>query len=158
MIRSRTLPLPRTLSRPPIPRRAILILLLVPTGLLAVGCGHGARSPYRDWEKIERDTWLDEDRVQEGVVSWYDESKWTAMGTRFDPEQMTAAHKTLPFGTLVRVTRLDTFHSVVVEINDRGPFIEGRIIDLARRPAREMELLIKGIAPCRVEVLRMPAS
>lgn len=158
MIRSRTLPLPRTLSFPPVPRRFILLFLLMASGLASAGCGHGARSPYRDWEKIERDTWLADERIQEGIVSWYDECEWTAMGTRFDPEQMTAAHKTLPFGTLVRVTRLDTFHSVVVEINDRGPFIEGRIIDLARRPAREMDLLIKGIAPCRVEVIRMPAS
>lgn len=158
MIRSRTLPVPRTFSCRPFGRTSCLILLLILPGLLASGCGHGARSPYRDWEKIERDSWLDGDRVQEGIVSWYDECEWTAMGTRFDPEGMTAAHKTLPFGTWVRVTRLDTFHSVVVEINDRGPFIEGRIIDLARRPAREMDLLIKGIAPCRVEVLHEPAS
>jgi len=158
MIRSRTLPFPRTPAGRRFRRPGTLILLLVTTALVATGCGRDARSPYRDWEKIERETWLDEGRIQEGIVSWYDESKWTAMGTRFDPEGMTAAHKTLPFGTLVRVTRLDTFHSVVVEINDRGPFIEGRIIDLARRPAREMDLLIKGIAPCRVEVLRMPAS
>lgn len=158
MIRSRTLPSRRTSFLPPSRRLPLLLAIVILPALLATGCGRPSRSPYRDWEKIERGTWVEEGRVQEGIVSWYDESKWTAMGTRFDPEQMTAAHKTLPFGTRVRVTRLDTFHSVVVEINDRGPFIEGRIIDLARKPAREMDLLIKGIAPCRVEVLHLPRS
>ena len=71
---------------------------------------------------------------------------------------MTAAHKTLPMGTVVRVTRLDTNRSVVVTINDRGPYIDGRIIDLARKPARKLDLLDKGIAPCRVEVEKLAGS
>lgn len=93
---------------------------------------------------------------QEGVVSWYDECKRTAMGTSFDPEAMTAAHRTLPFGTKVKVTRLDVGKSVVVTINDRGPFIRGRIIDVARAPARALGLIERGIAPCRVEILNLP--
>jgi rare lipoprotein A len=154
---------PRTHAPHPRPdasrARWILTLLFAVLPLLLVqGCGRPSRSPYRDWKKIERATWIDGNRVQEGIVSWYDESTWTAMGTRFDPEQMTAAHKTLPFGTMVRVTRLDNRRSVVVQINDRGPFIEGRVIDLARRPAREMDLLVKGVAPCRVEVVYLPTS
>ncbi len=157
MIRSRThAPSPlREFSRN---RWDFLLILAVLALPLLQGCGRPSRSPYRDWEKIERSTWIDRNRVQEGIVSWYEESQWTAMGTRFDPEQMTAAHKTLPFGTMVRVTRLDNRRSVVVQINDRGPFIEGRIIDLARRPAREMDLLVKGVAPCRVEVVYLPTS
>ena len=96
---------------------------------------------------------------EQGIVSWYDEPQMTAAGQWFDPEAMTTAHKTLPFGTVVLVTRLDTLHSVVVTINDRGPYIRGRIIDVARRPARKLDLLRQGIAPCRIEVLRLrPAS
>lgn len=97
---------------------------------------------------------------EEGIVSWYDHSTGhkTASGEAFDPEGMTAAHRTLPFGTRVRVTRLDTNYSVVVTINDRGPFIEGRIIDLAPRPAEKLGLPAVGIAPCRVEVLSPPGG
>lgn len=96
---------------------------------------------------------------EEGIVSWYGYDhigRKTATGEWFNPQAMTAAHKTLPFGTIVRVTRLDTGHSVEVEINDRGPYIDGRIIDLARKPAAKMDLLNKGIAPCKVEVLKYP--
>ena len=95
---------------------------------------------------------------EEGIVSWYGEPQLTATGARFNPEAMTAAHKTLPFGTVVRVTRLDNRKSVVVTINDRGPYIRGRIIDVARRPARKLDLIYKGIAPCRVEVIRLPGG
>lgn len=157
MICSRTLPTFPTLLKCRARALPMLLALLLPL-LAATGCSRSSRSPYRDWESIERETWIREGMIQEGIASWYDEGELTAMGTRFDPEQMTAAHKTLPFGTIVRVTRLDTWHSVIVQINDRGPFIEGRIIDLARRPAREMDLLHKGIAPCRVEVIRYPSS
>ncbi len=97
--------------------------------------------------------------VEEGIVSWYGYDhigRRTATGTWFNPEGMTAAHKSLPFGTLVRVTRLDTSESVEVTINDRGPYVDGRIIDLARKPARKLDLIGRGIAPCRVEVLRYP--
>lgn len=97
---------------------------------------------------------------EEGIVSWYDpeEGYTTASGEPFDPRAMTAAHRTLPFGTRVRVTRLDTNYSVVVTVNDRGPAVEGRIIDLARRPAEKLGLPDVGIAPCRVEVVGLPDS
>lgn len=156
MICSRTLPKRPTALSDGLRYSFLILGLLVP--LAATGCSRSSRSPYRDWEKIERETWVHRGMIQEGIVSWYDEGELTAMGTRFDPEQMTAAHKTLPFGTIVRVTRLDTWQSVVVQINDRGPFIEGRVIDVARRPARELDLIVKGIAPCRVEVIRFPSS
>jgi rare lipoprotein A len=156
MIRSRTLP--TTPKAPPSGLRCPVLILALLLSLGATGCSRSSRSPNRDWEKIERDSWVHQGMIQEGIVSWYDECEFTATGARFDPEQMTAAHKTLPFGTMVRVTRLDTWQSVVVQINDRGPFIEGRIIDLARKPARELDLLGKGIAACRVEVVRFPSS
>lgn len=78
----------------------------------------------------------------------------TATGERFDPSQMTAAHRTLPFGTRVRVTRVDTGQSVVVRINDRGPFKPGRVIDLSEGAARNLHMMNAGLANVRLEVLR----
>lgn len=95
---------------------------------------------------------------EQGIASWYEEPQMTASGGWFNPEAMTAAHKTLPFGSLVRVTRLDTRESVVVRINDRAPFVQGRVIDLARKPARKLGMLDQGVVPCRVEVLREPGD
>jgi hypothetical protein len=95
----------------------------------------------------------------EGIASWYGYDhigRKTADGGWFDPEAMTAAHRTLPFGTVVRVTRIKTGASVEVTINDRGPYIEGRIIDLARKPAYLLGLYDHGIARCRVEVIKYP--
>jgi rare lipoprotein A len=77
----------------------------------------------------------------------------TATGERFNPEAMTAAHRTLPFGTRVRVTNNNNGRSVVVRINDRGPFIGGRVIDLSYGAARVIGMISNGIAPVTVEVL-----
>lgn len=96
---------------------------------------------------------------QDGLASWYGYDhigRRTADGGWFDPEAMTAAHRSLPFGSVVRVTRLSTGRSVEVTINDRGPYIEGRVIDLSRRAATELGIRDNGIARCRVEVLRYP--
>jgi rare lipoprotein A len=97
--------------------------------------------------------------VEEGIVSWYGFDhigRKTATGAMFNPEALTAAHKSLPFGAIVRVTRLDTGADVLVTIDDRGPYVDGRIIDLAKRPADLLGLRVDGIAPCRVEVLAYP--
>ncbi len=77
----------------------------------------------------------------------------TATGERFDKRALTAAHKTLPFGTRVRVTRVDTGTSVVVRINDRGPYKPGRIIDLSEGAAEAVGMTGVGITPVRLEVL-----
>lgn len=97
--------------------------------------------------------------AQEGLASWYGYDhigRKTADGGWFDPEAMTAAHRSLPFGSIVRVTRLSTGRTVEVTINDRGPYIEGRVIDLSRRAAAELGIREHGLARCRVEVLRYP--
>jgi rare lipoprotein A len=88
-----------------------------------------------------------------GVASFYGQGEVTATGERFDPTAMTAAHRTLPFGTRVRVTRLDTGNSVVVRINDRGPFKPGRVIDLSERAAENLGMTGIGVTPVRLEVL-----
>ncbi len=88
-----------------------------------------------------------------GVASYYWQGQMTAAGERFNKRDMTAAHKTLPFGTRVRVTRVDTGSSVIVRINDRGPFKPGRVIDLSERAAEEIGMTGAGLLPVRLEVL-----
>jgi rare lipoprotein A len=97
---------------------------------------------------------LDSWAPQEGMASWYGPSfhgKRTASGEVYDMEKLTAAHRTLPFGTLVRVTNLANDRTVVVRINDRGPFVAGRVIDLSRAAARELDMLVSGTARVRLE-------
>jgi hypothetical protein len=93
---------------------------------------------------------------QEGIASFYHEGQQLATGERFDPHGLSAAHRTLPFGTIVRVTRLDTGASVVVVINDRGPYVDGRIIDLSLGAAVTIDMIEVGLVRCRVEVLAYP--
>lgn len=91
--------------------------------------------------------------AQCGKASWYAESGRTASGERMRPGARTAAHRTLPFGTLVEVENLRNGRSVIVRINDRGPFIKGRVIDLARGAASELGMISSGTASVRVSVL-----
>ena len=82
--------------------------------------------------------------AQCGGASWYALTSRTASGERMNPDAMTAAHKSLPFGTKVRVTDETSGNSVVVTINDRGPFVKGRIIDLSRAAAGQLGFRNKG--------------
>jgi rare lipoprotein A len=93
---------------------------------------------------------------QEGLASWYGgkfQGRQTASGEIFDTNELTAAHKTLAFGTVVKVTNLENGKSTVVRINDRGPFIPGRIIDLSRAAAVAIGAAGKGVAKVRIEEL-----
>ena len=95
--------------------------------------------------------------TQEGEASWYGKpyhGRATASGETFDMGDLTAAHPTLPFGTRLRVTRLDTRVSVEVRINDRGPFKKGRIIDLSRAAAKKLDMLRDGVTRVRIRVVR----
>jgi rare lipoprotein A len=81
----------------------------------------------------------------------------TASGERYDPRALTAAHKTLPLGTVVRVTRVDgDQESVTVRINDRGPYAAGRVIDLSLAAAKRLDMLRAGVIKVRVEVVSRP--
>lgn len=94
---------------------------------------------------------------QRGLASWYGSDfhgKTTSNKEIYNMYAMTAAHKTLPFGTYVRVTNLNNGKSVVVRINDRGPFIKGRIIDLSFTAANKLGISETGIAPVRIKVLK----
>ncbi len=99
---------------------------------------------------------------EEGMASWYGNEfhgRRTASGEVFDQEAMTAAHRTLPFGTLVRVTNRDNGAVVILRINDRGPFTRGRILDCSRAGARELGFLLAGTTRVRLETLgRMPSE
>ena len=91
-----------------------------------------------------------------GLASYYAdkfEGRRTASGAVYHRDALTAAHRTLPFGTRVRVTRLETGRSVEVEINDRGPQRKDRIIDVSRRAAQSLDLVGVGVARVRIEVL-----
>jgi len=97
--------------------------------------------------------------VEVGVASWYGHpyhGRVAASGETYDMEQLTAAHRTLPFGTLVRVVNLENSKAVDVRINDRGPFVDDRIIDLSHAAARSIDLIGPGTARVRLEVLQSP--
>lgn len=88
-----------------------------------------------------------------GIASWYGWGEKTANGEEYDLTAMTAAHRTLPFGSVVRVENLRNGREVFVRINDRGPFVEGRVIDLSLGAALEIGLARPGIAPVRITAL-----
>ena len=88
-----------------------------------------------------------------GLASFYGYPSKTANGETMNPQAMTAAHPTLPFGTKVRVTDVSTQRTVVVRINDRGPFVKGRIIDLSTGAARVLGMIDRGVTMVEVEVV-----
>jgi len=92
--------------------------------------------------------------VLNGKASFYGKPQKTASGERFDPKKLTAAHKTLPMHSVVRVVNLRNWKSVIVRINDRGPYIRGRIIDLSTAAAEKIDMIDSGVAPVKVEVLK----
>jgi rare lipoprotein A len=129
------------------PRIVIASLLVVAT--LAAGCASTPRpapasgSAPRGW-------------TETGVASWYGQpfhGRRTASGETYDMRRLTAAHPTLPFGTRVRVRNLDNGKEVEVRINDRGPFLKQRIIDLSRRSAESIDMIGPGTARVRITVV-----
>jgi rare lipoprotein A len=99
--------------------------------------------------------------VEEGLASWYGpefHGKPTSCGEPYDMYAMTAAHKTLPLGTYVKVTNQRNGRSVILRINDRGPFVSGRIIDLSCRGAQELGSYGPGLAPVRVEAVQVASA
>ena len=98
---------------------------------------------------------------QVGTASWYGsyfDGKETASGEPFDMYDLTAAHPTLPLGTMVKVTNLRNGRAVVVRVNDRGPVVEGRIIDLSYQAARELHLEHQGIQTVRLDIVSEPQT
>ena len=94
-----------------------------------------------------------------GLASYYADKfhgRMTASGETFDQQKMVAAHRTLPFGTKVKVTNVENNHSVVVTIIDRGPFVNDRVIDLSKAAAEKINIISDGVARVKLEVLELP--
>ena len=111
-----------------------------------------------DYKGLSQDAWKDE---MEGIASWYGSDfngRLTASGEVYDMYQMTAAHKTLPLGTVVKVTNLDNGMTAEVRVNDRGPYVKGRIIDLSRKGGRAVGMREAGTAKVKLEVVRWPSK
>lgn len=148
-------------------RKLTLVLLGV---ILLTGCGakkvHTARvypapapSPSRQASRPTRIPQTGE--TETGTASWYGEpyhGRRAANGETYDMEQLTAAHRTLPFDTWVRVHNLNNNRTVDVRITDRGPFVGDRIIDLSRAAAREIEMIGPGLAQVQITIIRAPES
>ena len=98
---------------------------------------------------------------QVGTASWYGpgfHGRKTASGERFDQNKLTAAHRSLPLDTVVKVTNLDNGKAVKVAINDRGPYVGNRVIDLSRAAATKLDMTDDGTARVRIEVAELPSS
>lgn len=120
---------------------------LLALGLVMASCAAGYRAAYED--------------ELEGIASYYADEfngRRTSNGEVFDMHAMTAAHKTLPFHSIVRVTNLDNQRSVEVRINDRGPFKDGRVIDLSYAAALELGMVTKGLVPVVIDILELGPS
>lgn len=135
---------------------------LLPVSLvLAVACAHAPRPaetrsapPAAGEPREEANARPQAERpLAEGVASFYGgalRGHLTANGERFDPSAMTAAHRTLPFGTCLRVQNVDNGRAVKVRINDRGPYVDGRILDLSEAAARKLALIQQGVGHVRL--------
>jgi hypothetical protein len=89
-----------------------------------------------------------------GIASFYSTGVKTANGEHFDPGQLTAAHRTLPFGTRLQVTNMETGKSVMVRVNDRGPYIDGRVLDLSRYAAESLGIIDQGVAKVHMAIVQ----
>lgn len=99
--------------------------------------------------------------IETGLASWYGapyHNRRGSNGELYNMHAMTAAHRTLPLGSIVRVTNVKTGHSALVRITDRGPFVEGRVLDLSQAAAKRLDVVQAGVAMVRIEVLSAPAS
>ena len=94
------------------------------------------------------------DKKLRGVASFYRHDSKTASGEKFDPSELTAAHRTLPFGTRLRVTNLANGRSVTVRVNDRGPFVRGRTVDVSSSAAEALQMTERGVAKVKLDVVQ----
>lgn len=134
-----------------LPRLAALLTSLT---LLAgiTGC---TTAPTRDFKRANFEAVPQS--TQRGTATWYGDAyrgKKTASGEKFNPEDYTAAHRNLRFGTIVEVRNLRNNRTVLVEINDRGPFTKNRIIDLSEQAAKEIGMIADGVVPVEIRLVR----
>jgi rare lipoprotein A len=164
-------------------RRLYLAALFLALAFLLAGCGHKktarvsvppppqkathaepsteSRPPTPETSEITIPPHAKPIYVEVGLASWYGMPYHNRAGANdeiYDMHAMTAAHRTLPLNSIVRVTNLKTGHTAVVRITDRGPFIEGRILDLSFAAAKQVDVWLPGTAKLRIEVFQAPAS
>ena len=101
-----------------------------------------------------REASLDGLSSSSGMASYYSSGSRTANGEQFNPNEFTAAHRTLPFGTKLRVTNVSTGQSVTVRVNDRGPFVPGRVVDVSSSAAESLGMTGKGVAKVKLDVVQ----
>ncbi|MDC8444385.1 MAG: septal ring lytic transglycosylase RlpA family protein [Nitrosomonas sp.] len=157
--------------------RAFILFLLVFIAVLFSGCSTpiikqapeisvhpNTNAPYNKAYTVKGKTYYPMRTAvgyrETGIASWYgsESGNRTAMGTRFNPQGITAAHKTLPLPTKVKVTNLRNGRSVIVTVNDRGPFTKNRLIDLSHGAAKKIGLDKQGVTKVRIEYLEAMAS
>lgn len=134
-------------------KRTLLIIL---TAILFTSCSSAVRFTSANTTKYE-DNNTEVVTVMYGKASYYGsefEGRNTSNGETFSNREYTAAHKSLPFGSLVKVTNLANNKSVIVRINDRGPYVAGRVIDLTRVAAEELDMVRAGIIDVKIELLK----
>jgi peptidoglycan lytic transglycosylase len=146
-----------TMDRAPLAARILAALALS----LLSGCAHRASSRKSSTRVPAPPQPARAGTIETGIASWYGNpyhGRPTASGEIFDMEQLTAAHRTLAFQTWVEVTNLSNGKHVEVRVNDRGPFVDGRIIDLSLAAARQIDMVRSGTARVRLKVIAPPES
>lgn len=139
------------MSRLPTMFRADLMLAAILTVVMLAACSFQPPGPA---DFVQGYT-------EKGNASWYGpgfHGKRAANGEIYDQDRLTAAHRYMPFGTLLEVTRRDTGAKVIVRITDRGPFVRGRILDLSRGAARKLNAIGPGVIPVRLQIIATPSQ
>lgn len=149
-------------------RKILFLAFLMLFIVLLISCSHSQnlRKNLHSETKVRDNYRKDRREVTSslkyiGFASYYADEfhgRQTANGETFDMNAMTAAHKTLPFGTICRVTNLENGKSVLVRINDRGPFVKERIIDLSKGAAGKIGAINSGVIKVKIEVISIPKS
>jgi rare lipoprotein A len=135
--------------------RLSLVIQIALFSVVAFGCASSPRFVVREAPEVAMTSAA---FVQDGIASYYAEEfhgRKTSNGETYDMNDLTAAHQTLPFGTIVKVTNKATGRSVTVRINDRGPFLKDRIIDLSRGAAEKIGMIGPGTAEVHLEILEL---
>lgn len=132
------------------------IIILILSAILFTSCSTAVKFTSANTTKYD-DKNTETVTVMYGKASYYGteyEGKSTANGDTFSNREYTAAHKSLPFGSMVRVTNIANNKSVIVKINDRGPYAPGRVIDLSRKAAEELDMIRAGVIDVKIELLK----
>ena len=139
-----------------------MIRLILISSIFIVSCGssivYGDYVDTTGWSRKQIESIKNHPKTQIGIASYYGKKfhkKRTANGEIFNMYKVSAAHKSYPLGTKVRVTNLDNGKSIKLVINDRGPFVKGRIIDLSYKAARKLDFVNQGTTKVRIDVIRL---